>query len=91
MDDVIKMEAQELQKILDLDKDQTALLARSMFSREKALADINTNKQLDVKEATALKEKVEMNYKSKLQSILNEEQFATFSSYQAKKNSKPKY
>ncbi len=85
MDEVIKVEAEELQKILNLDKDQTALLARSMFAKEKAYADIATNKKLDEKEARNLKEKVDMNFKSRLQDILDEEQFATYSAYQAKK------
>ena len=88
LDEEINMEAQELQKTLDLDKDQTALIARSMFAREKALVDISTNKSLDEKEAAVLTEKVEMNFKSRLQDILDEEQFSAFSAYQAKKVAK---
>ena len=91
LDEVVKMEANELQKVLNLDGDQTALLARSMYAKEKAYNDISTNKKLDEKEAKVLLEKVDMNFKSRLQSILSEEQFAAYSDYQAKKKAKPKY
>ena len=85
MDEMIKVEAYELQKTLNLDDEQTVLLARSIFAKRKSLEDINTNRKLDEKEVAAMTAKVEMNFKSRLTEILSEEQFKAFSAYQAKK------
>ena len=85
MDEMIKVEAYELQKSLNLNDEQTVLLARSIFAKGKSLEDINTNRKLDEKEVAAMTAKVEMNFKSRLMEILSEEQFKAFSAHQAKK------
>ncbi|MBT8254571.1 MAG: hypothetical protein HKN00_04790 [Flavobacteriaceae bacterium] len=90
MDEVIKAEAQDLQKILDLDNEQTALVARTIFARAKSLDDVETNSKMNEKEKTEMKAKIEMNFKSRMTDILDENQFAQYSAYQAKKKSKEK-
>lgn len=88
IDEKVKIEAQDLQKILGLDKDQTALVARTIFAKEKAYNDLSTDKMLDEKDAVKLKSKVDSNFKSKMMQILTEEQFAKYSTYLANNNSK---
>ena len=87
MDERIKVEAYELQKTLGLDDEQTALLARSIYAREKSLSDVQVSEKLSATDVEKIKEKIEMNFKSRLMDILTEEQFNAFSAYQAKKNS----
>ncbi|NNK88157.1 MAG: hypothetical protein HKO90_07720 [Flavobacteriaceae bacterium] len=89
MDEKIKVEAYELQKTLNLDDEQTALLARSIYAKEKSLSEIQVNDKLSAADVAKIKSKIEMNFKSRLMDILSEEQFEAFSAYQAKK--KPKY
>ena len=85
MEEQIKIEGQDLKKILDLDDDQTALLTRTMYAKERALADLNASTSMDAKTRMKKIEDVEMNFKSKMMQILSEEQFATFSKYLGKK------
>ena len=88
MDEKIKVEASELQKTLDLDDEQTALLARSIFAKEKSLSEIQVNDKLSAADVEKIKAKIEMNFKSRLMDILSEEQFQAYGAYLAKKNSK---
>lgn len=88
LDEKVKIEAQDLQKILGLDKDQTAMIARTIFAKEKAYNDLSTDKMLDEKDAVKLRAKVDSNFKSKMMQILTEEQFAKYSTYLSNNNSK---
>ena len=90
MDKEVQMEAQDLKKILNLDNEQTALVARTIYVKEKSYRDVATNTTLDKKEATDLKTKIDMNFKARMMEILSEEQFATYSDYLAKKTSEKK-
>ena len=90
MDKEVQMEAQDLKKILNLDNEQTALVARTIYVKEKSYADVTSNKTLDEKETAKMKTKIDMNFKSRMMEILTEDQFAAYSEYLSKKASEKK-
>lgn len=90
LEESAKIEAQDLKKILLLDDDQTAMVFRSIYSKNRFYADKLSNKSLDPDEALALQNKVDLNFKEQMLQILSEEQFEKYSAHLASKN-KPKY
>ncbi len=90
IDEMVKIETKDLTKILGLDNDQAAMVARTLYAKEKAYVDLDENTAIDKKQYAETKAKVDMNFKSKMMQILTEEQFTAYSSYLGKKD-KPKY
>ncbi len=83
-----KIESQNLKKVLILDDDQTAMVYRAIYAQKLFYAQNLSNKELSVEQSTQIKEKVDMNFKSKMIQILTEEQFAKYSAYLSEKVTK---
>lgn len=89
IEETAKIESQDLTKILSLDENQTALVFRAIYSQKRFYADKLTDKNLDPKEAMALQNKADLNFKEQMLQILSEEQFAKYSAHlSSKKNQK---
>jgi len=88
IDEMARIQSQDLQKILSLDDNQTAMVSRTIYAQQKSYIDVDTNKKLDEKDVAKLKSKIDMNFKSKMMQILSEEQFAAYGDYLSKKRSK---
>lgn len=80
----LRMESQELKKLLNLDDTQTALVWRTMYAKEKVYFDRINDAEATNSEIIELKKRVDENFKSKMLEILTTEQFKTFTSWLAK-------
>ncbi|MBT8265444.1 MAG: hypothetical protein KJP20_02780 [Bacteroidia bacterium] len=90
IDEMARIQSQDLQKILGLNDDQTAMISRTIYAKQKSYLDITTSTKLDEKEADQLLAKIDMNFKSKMLQILNEEQFQAYGDYLSKLKTNPK-
>lgn len=73
----LKVESQELKKLMNLDDSQTTLVWRTMYAKEKAYFDQINRADLKNSEIIELKKRIDGNFKSKMMQILTEEQFKT--------------
>lgn len=78
LDERAKIQSQELQKLLGLDENQTAMVWRTLYSNDRMYAENITNKDLNDPKIAGMKKKIDANFKSKMTQILNDEQFALF-------------
>jgi hypothetical protein len=88
IDENAKIQSSELQKILGLDDDQTAMVWRAIYSTQKIYIEHVNGKDQNDQSVADLKAKADLNFKSQMVKILTEEQFAKYSDYLAKNNSK---
>lgn len=85
LEESAKIESQDLNKVLSLDDNQTAMVFRAIYSQKRFYADKLSDKSLDPKEATAMQNKIDMNFKEQMLQILTEEQFEKYSAHLASK------
>ena len=88
MEEQVKIESMELQKLLDLDENQTAMVWRALMVKEKAAMEMAHKGITSNEDVQKYTDKIEMNFKEKLISVLTEEQFAKYSEYLAEKKTK---
>ena len=88
IDEKVKVQSNELKKILGLDDSQTTMVWRVLYSREKVYIEHINGKDLNNNSVAELKNKADSNFKSQMMKILTEEQFAKYSAYLANNNSK---
>ena len=80
----IKVESQELQKVLNLDDSQTAMVWRTMLAKERSYFDKIQGKDPKDPEVMDTKNRIDANFKSKMLQILTDEHFKTLTTWLSK-------
>ena len=88
MEEQVKVESVELQKLLGLDENQTAMVWRALMVKEKAAMEASHKGMVTPEEVQKYNDKIDMNFKQMLMEVLTEEQFAKYSEYLADKKTK---
>lgn len=88
MEEQVKVESQELTKLLGLDENQSAMVWRALMVKEKATMEMAHKGVSDASKKAQLQDKIDMNFKSMMLDVLSEEQFVQYSKYISEQKSK---
>jgi len=80
----LKVESQELKKLLNLDDAQTSMVWRTMYAKEKAYFDQIKDADPKNPDVIELKKRIDGDFKTKMLDILDDDQFMALTKWLSK-------